>query len=100
MADYKPFAGLDQETTQLMILTLLSEILNKLPRLDQYDRVTAVLESSSGSTTAVTGTLTGVTAVTGLVNLGSGATARPTDAMPYHAALAAVQGIYDKIGVI
>lgn len=39
MADLRPFAGLSQEDTNAMMLMLLAQIADKLPRLDANDRV-------------------------------------------------------------
>lgn len=106
MADLRPLAGISQDDSLLLLINLLYEIKDKLPRVDQFDRSSVLLES--GSTTAVTGTLTGVTTVTTvttcttvtyLSNMGSGTTFHPADQAPMALSVAGLFPFYDRIVV-
>lgn len=101
MADTRPFAGLSQEETNQGILLLLSQILEKLPRLDVNDRQIVHLEQSSG---AVINTVVGVSTVNDVSRIGSfginasGYTLNATY-FAQHAANAGSVHIYNQITV-
>jgi hypothetical protein len=102
MTDFEPLAGLSVEETQQLLLITLMEIRERLPRLDTLDRAAVSLEASSATVAATisSGTVTTASDVTRLNNFGtSGATSRPADAMPLHAANAGAEHIYRQIVV-
>ena len=92
MADFKPFAGMNQEAA---LLYLLSAILDKLPRTDANDRLIVNPSEVAPATTPVSGTLTAVTTVSALQTLGTNA--MPANAMPLHMANAGANFLYDRI---
>jgi hypothetical protein len=104
MADLTPFAGMSQEETQKAILYYLAAILDKLPRIDANDRLITNPSEVAPATTPVSGTVTAtvanatvttVTTLTGLSNIG--ASLRPADAVPMHLANAGSNHLYDRI---
>lgn len=86
-----------------MMLMLLAEIRDKLPRLDANDRTFVQLsENTTGTLGAVT-TVTTLTTAADLTRLNSmgaaAATARPTDAIPIHMGNMGALHIYNNITV-
>ena len=95
MADQRPFAALSQQETQEMMLLLLSQILDKLPRMDANDR----LMVNMGETTpaGVTAVQTGAGSVIGVQTLGSAS--REAGGIPAHIANMGAKHLYDNIKV-
>jgi hypothetical protein len=86
------------EATMATVVLLLSMILEKLPRVDGNDRVmvnASEVANAASPVTVSSGTVTTVSSVTGMSNLG--ASARPADAIPMHLSMAAASYIYDRI---
>lgn len=89
-----------------IMLQLLAEIRDKLPRLDANDRLVTNPSEVAPATTPVSGTLTAVTTVTTAADLtrlntmgASATTARVTDAIPIHMGNIGALHIYNNIVV-
>lgn len=89
-----------------MMLMLLAEIRDKLPRLDANDRLVTNPSEIAPATTPVSGSLTTVTTVTTAADVtrlnsmgAAAATARPTDAIPIHLGNMGALHIYNNITV-
>lgn len=91
--------GINQEATQQELLAqatyLLFAILEKMPRVDVNDRLVVNPSESTSPVTVSSGTITTVSTVTALQNLG--AQARPADAIPMHMGNAGAMHIYNNI---
>jgi hypothetical protein len=100
MADLKPFAGLSQEETQYLMLQALVQILDKLPRLDAFDRL-IINGSEVSQVTSVTGSLSTVSVIGDLNRIntfgGTAVSAKPADAIPLHLSSTGAAHIYDRI---
>jgi hypothetical protein len=105
MADIKPFAGLSQEDTAVMLLMLLSSILDKLPRTDANDRLITNPSEIAGPVTISSGTVTTVSTVTALTTaadvnrVNSMGTSAATDAIPLQISNFGAAHIYNMIEV-
>lgn len=102
MTDQYPLAGISEEETQQLLLLVLSEIRDRLPRLDTLDRAAVSIEASSATVTATisSGTVTTASDVTRINGFGvNGVTFRPADAAPVHWANAGAEHIYRQIVV-
>jgi hypothetical protein len=110
MAAESLLAGLNAESTQQELLggvvLLLAAMLEKMPRVDANDRLlvngtenTTTVAISGGQTLATVTTLTTLNDALRLNALGSGAFAKPTDAMPMHLSNAGATHIYDNVKV-
>ena len=101
MADKKPLAGLGKETTLDHVLYVLTAILEKLPRLDQFDRLITNPSEVAPATTPISGNIGTVTTVatatnlTNLNNLAGGNTAP----MPYQISNMGALHLYNQIEV-
>jgi len=93
------FEGLSTEAMQQMMLVLLAEIAEKLPRVDANDRVMTnggdITQPVSLSTLATVTTVGTVTTSGTLQNLG--AASRPADGIPMHLANAGAMHLYNNI---
>lgn len=87
--------GLSQESTQQSALDqltyLLAAILDKLPRIDNADRLVVNTADQGNVTVAIAAD------VARLNNLGSFGTSKPADAMPLHMSHAGVMHIYNNL---
>jgi hypothetical protein len=92
MADLRPFANMSQEDTSEMMLLLLAQIVDKLPRLDVNDRA-LVNVADAGNGVSVSNSLT-VASVNGF-----GASGRIADAIPFHMSGAGTMHLYNQIKV-
>lgn len=95
----QPFAGMAQDDTAMLILHLLSSILEKLPRTDNFDRL---IVNGSEIAQAVSGTVAVSTAsdLTRVNAFGSSAaTARPADAVTIHLSNIGAAHLYNLIEV-
>ena len=84
------------------ILEALMRIVDKLPRVDAFDRLVTNPSEIAPATTPISGSITTVTSVTALGDLnrinrlgGSAATAQQADNMPTHAANAGSMHLYN-----
>jgi hypothetical protein len=85
MADLKPLAGLSLDETLQMVVFLLSQVVEKLPRIDAADRVI----TSGGE----------VEALSLISSIGSSGRGRPTDFLPVVLPNAGAMHIYNNIVV-
>lgn len=85
------FGDLSLEETQQAMLYMLTLITDKLARLDAADRLAVNVE---------TGTLATVTTVTDITRLNNmGAASRATDLIPHNTAMLGASHLYDNIVV-
>lgn len=85
MADLKPLAGISLDETLQLVVLLLSQIVEKLPRIDAADRVIV----SGGE----------VEAVTMMTTIGTSGRQRPADFLPIVLPNAGCMHIYNNIVV-
>ena len=85
MADLKPLAGISLDETLQMAVFLLSQIVEKLPRIDGADRV--IISQAE---------VEGITLISSIGSTGRG---RPTDFFPVAIPNAGAMHIYNNIVV-
>lgn len=102
MTQLSPFANLNQQDTQSALMFLLSELIDKLPRPDDRDRLMISWAEATGGTLAAVTTVTTVStvsAVSRVDNFGAIGGIAPASAVPIHLANMGASIIYSNIKV-